>query len=210
MRTDDLVAALARDARVDAAPIGRGVLLAALVALSVAVLTMQASIRIRPDMLSALSSPLFLAKLAAVASLAVAALAIAAAMAQPGSRVTFLLLVPAGLFWLAAVAFEITTQPLAALPMRLVGKNAVACLTLVPIYAFLPFGLFVLALRRGAPLSPKLAGAMAGLAAGAVGAFAYGLHCDDDSPFFVALWYGLAVAIVTIAGARLGPRLLRW
>jgi hypothetical protein len=38
----------------------------------------------------------------------------------------------------------------------------------------------------------------------------YALHCPDDSPLFVGIWYVLAAAIVTLAGALCGARLLRW
>ncbi|NJL07877.1 MAG: DUF1109 domain-containing protein, partial [Methylacidiphilales bacterium] len=54
------------------------------------------------------------------------------------------------------------------------------------------------------------AGAVAGLAAGALAATLYAAHCPDDSPLFVASWYGLSIAFVTVAGAALGVRLLRW
>jgi hypothetical protein len=38
----------------------------------------------------------------------------------------------------------------------------------------------------------------------------YALHCTDDSLPFIALWYGGAIVMCTLAGAVLGPRLLRW
>jgi len=38
----------------------------------------------------------------------------------------------------------------------------------------------------------------------------YALHCVDDTVPFVALWYGGTIALCTVAGAALGPRLLRW
>jgi len=65
-------------------------------------------------------------------------------------------------------------------------------------------------LRFGAPSRPGLAGTVAGLLAGAIGAALYATHCPDDSPLFVATWYGLGLAIVTAAGAAIGTRLLRW
>jgi hypothetical protein len=46
--------------------------------------------------------------------------------------------------------------------------------------------------------------------AGAVSATGYALHCVDDSLPFVALWYGGTIAICTLAGALVGPRLRRW
>ena len=43
-----------------------------------------------------------------------------------------------------------------------------------------------------------------------VGALLYATHCPDDSPLFVAIWYGSATAIVVAIGALAGARLLRW
>jgi len=55
---------------------------------------------------------------------------------------------------------------------------------------------FVLS-RQGAPEHPALAGAAAGLLAGAIGAALYATHCPDDSPLFVAVWYTLAITFIT-------------
>ena len=74
--------------------------------------------------------------------------------------------------------------------------------------AILAAMLFIL--RDGAPLRPALAGAAAGLAAGGLGAALYAAHCTDDSPLFVAAWYGVAIAAVAAAGALAGARWLRW
>jgi hypothetical protein len=65
-------------------------------------------------------------------------------------------------------------------------------------------------LRQGAPEHPALAGAAAGLFAGAIGAHLYATHCPDDSPLFVAAWYTLAIAFVVGTGALAGSRCLRW
>ena len=54
------------------------------------------------------------------------------------------------------------------------------------------------------------AGAFAGLIAGGVSAMGYALHCTDDSLPFIAVWYGGTIVLCTLAGAALGPRLLRW
>jgi len=51
---------------------------------------------------------------------------------------------------------------------------------------------------------------LTGLVAGAIGAMAYALHCPNDSLPFVAFWYGGTIVLCTLAGAALGPRLLRW
>jgi hypothetical protein len=57
---------------------------------------------------------------------------------------------------------------------------------------------------------PGIAGAAAGLLAGALSATFYAAHCTDDSPLFVAVWYSLAIAILAARGAIAAPRLARW
>jgi len=84
------------------------------------------------------------------------------------------------------------------------------CLPMVPILSLAPLGAALLILRRGAPASPVLAGAAAGLLAAFSGASLYAFHCFDDSPLFVATWYTLAALPVVAIGALAGHRLLRW
>jgi hypothetical protein len=50
----------------------------------------------------------------------------------------------------------------------------------------------------------------AGAMAAGIGAAIYALHCPDDSPLFLALWYVMAVTAVILAGRAGGRRLLRW
>ncbi len=57
---------------------------------------------------------------------------------------------------------------------------------------------------------PRAASALPELMAGGLGAAFYAAHCPDDSPLFVAVWYTLAIALVTGLGALAGRRLLRW
>ena len=78
------------------------------------------------------------------------------------------------------------------------------------IIAIVPFAATIFAVRRAAPTNLVRAGAIAGLIAGGVSAIAYALHCTDDSLPFVAAWYGGTIVLCTLAGAALGPRLLRW
>ena len=94
--------------------------------------------------------------------------------------------------------------------VRLVGSNSANCMTLVPLLATIPLAAFLSVLRRGAPLDPGRAGAVAGLAAAAIAASFYALNCFDDSPLFVLTWYPLAASIVIAFGYVLGLRMLRW
>lgn len=90
------------------------------------------------------------------------------------------------------------------------GDRWLECLISVPIIAIAPFVLIVWAVRRMAPTDLVRAGALSGLLAGGISATAYALHFTDDSLPFVALWYGGTIVLCTLAGAMLGPRLLRW
>jgi hypothetical protein len=91
------------------------------------------------------------------------------------------------------------------------GHNALICSTLVPLMSFGPLIAALVVLKRsGAPTNPALAGAGAGLVAAAFGLALYSTHCPDDSPLFVACWYGLATVITVVIGSILGSRWLRW
>ena len=66
------------------------------------------------------------------------------------------------------------------------------------------------AFRAFAPTQLRLAGALAGMSAGALGAMVYGLHCPESSALFLLTWYSLGIGLATVVGALIGPRLLRW
>jgi hypothetical protein len=133
-------------------------------------------------------------------------------LARPGAtaqRETWLLAFVPAVLILATVA-ELVALPSSQWVTKLVGENAAMCLLCIPFFA-LPILVAALgALRAGAPTRPSLAGATAGLLAGALGAAIYAAHCPDDSPLFVAAWYSLAIAGVTVVGAIAGRLTLRW
>lgn len=83
-------------------------------------------------------------------------------------------------------------------------------LLFIPIIALVPFAASIWAVRKGAPTDLVRAGAFAGLIAGGVSATAYSLHCASDSLPFIAVCYSGSIVLCTLAGAALGPRLLRW
>jgi len=41
-------------------------------------------------------------------------------------------------------------------------------------------------------------------------AFLYASNCTDDSPIFVAVWYSIAIALVTVIGRFTGQHVSRW
>jgi hypothetical protein len=165
----------------------------------------------RPDIEGAFFTLPFAFKLVFASSVAAAATMFLTEIARPISadRWRWSLIV-APILLGGAVIVELVTAPAETWGTRLLGHNARHCLALIPLLSLPPVACLMVALRRGAPMHPTLAGAIAGLVSGGVGALLYALTCPDDSPFFVATWYSIAIAIVTAVAAYLGHRLLRW
>ncbi len=211
MRTDDLIRGLAADARRQASP-DRAIGLSLPLGLLGAIVIFALCLRVRPDFAAALLDPRLMLKFAVTISLAAAALLLLLRLARPGTRAAptaLALLVPAGLMVLGAAATIGLRPPEDWLP-GLIGQNARYCVVLVPLLGAPILAALLAAMRRGAPTRPGLAGAVAGLAAGGLGATLYALHCTDDSPLFVMAWYGIGIAALTALGTVIGRRLLAW
>jgi hypothetical protein len=133
-------------------------------------------------------------------------------LARPGQRAGKLLTLTflPFLVIVAAGAIAIGLEKPMTWGRMLFGMNWITCLLCIPLFAVVPFVALVWFLRGGAPTNLKLAGAIAGLLAGALGATAYAFHCPDDSVPFIAFWYASMVGICSLIGAVLGPKLLRW
>ncbi|MEJ2408296.1 MAG: DUF1109 domain-containing protein [Novosphingobium sp.] len=65
-------------------------------------------------------------------------------------------------------------------------------------------------LRRGAPVSPKLAGFYLGVGSGALGSVANGMACADDSIAHLGIWHTAPVIIGGLVGRYVISRWLRW
>jgi hypothetical protein len=109
---------------------------------------------------------------------------------------------------LAAVSLTVT--PRSHWNAMIIGNQWLECLISIPLIAVLPFAVIVWAVRRMAPTDLRRTGTLVGLVAGSLSAAGYAFHCADDSVPFVALWYGGTIALCTLFGWQLGPRLLRW
>ncbi len=211
MRTEDLIATLAADAGAVDQQASRRLWLALGAGAAVAGVAFFALIGVREDIAAALATWRFDVKLLLVAAALVAALVDCVRLMRPtATKALHWSSVAAGLLVLAAVVFELLATPADVWRTKLVGSNAWLCLTAIPFLAAVPLGAMLFAMRGGAPSSPQLAGAAAGRLAAAVGALLYATHCFDDSPLFVATWYGLAMVLVTVIGAAVGARVLRW
>jgi hypothetical protein len=210
VKTDDLIELLVKDVppwrfrSILAGAVAGGIIIAAIVFL--------AGIGFRPDISEAVTSDRFLFKFVVTISLAVTAIWVTLSVGRPGGSLAHrglaLALAPALLVCAAVV--ELLVLPESQWMPNLVGHNARFCLTLIPLLSIGPLACLLAALREGAPSSPGLAGAVAGLAASGIAATFYAANCTDDSALFVITWYPIAILIVTTAGYLTGRKLLRW
>ncbi len=211
MKTADLIRALAVDGIAPPSP-RRALALALIPGVAIAACLYFAVLGLRPHFLTLLGEPRFLFKVCVTILLAALSCVLVLRLARPGAnaRGAALLVAIAPALLAVAVGAELFAVPAAEWSHRLIGSNAMFCLKAIPSLALAPLVAILVALRNGAPDRPALAGAAAGLFAGAIGAAFYATHCPDDSPLFVAVWYPLTIAIVTAVGAVVGSRLLRW
>ncbi len=213
MKTDDLINVLVADNATVEPPVSRTLVLALLAGASVAAVLFAVMMGPRSDFAwSIVNSPRFIFKFVLTLGLAIPAYIIVQRMARPeakaGRTIWLLALVP--LMLAAAVLLEMYVLPSDHWSVYMIGSNAKYCVSFIPLFAMAPLAGALLALRRGAPSNPTAAGAFAGLLAAGIGATLYASHCVDDSPLFIAVWYTIAVAMITGLGAFLGSRLLRW
>ena|SRR5436190_3290466 len=213
MNTDDLVAMLSTNIEpIGRERVGRTISAAIVVGAAIAFGIMLAALGVRADLTTTHAMLFLLLKL--VFALAVVGVAIRYLMrlARPGGErgiSPFVIAVP-----FAAIAIlgmiSLGGAPSTYWNRMVVGDEWLECLLSIPIIAIVPFAVAIFAMRSAAPTNLVRSGAVAGLVAGGVSAMAYAFHCTDDSLPFVAVWYGGTIVLCTLAGAALGPRLLRW
>jgi hypothetical protein len=212
METDQLIRSLAADNPYRARPVGFVLALALLAAAPISMAMFFASLGVRPDVMTAMHNPFFDLKFAITLALAISAIAIGLHLSRPEASLhgwVWLLLIPAGLL-AGGIGSEMMLPQRLPMMTRLVGNNARACLTAIPLMSLPLLAAALAGLRHGAPTRPALAGAVAGLLSAGLAATLYASHCTDDSPLFVATWYTIATALVTAIGALAGAKVLRY
>ena len=117
-----------------------------------------------------------------------------------------------GLAMLAVLPGVTLTYYLAGKPLaRVVGDiHGLNCFEAAMVSSVGIAAALVLWLRRGAPVSLPSAGLFTGVAAGALGSFAYGMSCPLDSLAHLSIWHMLPVAVAGPAGRLVVPWLVRW
>jgi hypothetical protein len=212
MKTDSLIRALAADNATRVASVEGRLLASLLPALVFSAILFAALLGPRADIAAVVGQFQFLFKYVVTLTLAITATLLVLRLARPGAEIKAwaLLLLAAPLLLGAASLAEFMTVAPAMRATKLVGTTWASCLTFIPLLSAPILIAALFGLRHGAPTRPALTGAVAGLLAGGFGAAIYATYCIEDSPFFLATWYTLAIAGVTVVGALLGARVLRW
>lgn len=213
MKTDELISLLTTHAEpVPAHAVGRRFAMALGFGLPAALLLMLATLGLRPDMAQAATEFMFWMKLVFTACLALAGLVATERLSRPGMRVGFAwaaMAAPVLAMWLAAVVVLLQAAPEQRMGL-IMGGTWLACPLSIAMVSMPLFIATFWCMKQLAPTQLVLAGASAGLLAGALGAMVYALHCPESAAPFLGIWYVLGIAIPTAIGALLGPRILRW
>lgn len=167
---------------------------------------------VRSDMAIALHTPPFWIKELFVLGLTVAGFLGALSLARPDGRARwtafFAVVFVLGLGALAVL--QLMSTPAGLWKHLIMGNTSAVCPWLIMLLAIpIMFGLSW-AMRKMAPTRLRVAGVIVGLTAGALSALIYSVSCDESAMPFVFIWYGGAIAAMSIVGALIGPRALRW
>jgi hypothetical protein len=213
-KTNELIDDLVRDLR----PVRKSALGRRLAAVLLPGLVVSAGLIVfvhglRPDLGGAVSLPAFWIKSAYPALLAIIGSGALLVVARPDGR-------PVGTLSAVAVVYGLLVT-LAVLQLRqasspdesrmlVMGVSAWYCpLIILGTGAPLMAAAFRF-LRKAAPTAPVLAGTIAGLTSGSIGAWIYSWGCIENGLPFVALWYTLGIALCALIGGAIGRSLLRW
>lgn len=213
MKTDELIDRLASDLR----PVPPDALVRLLIrVLLLGSLASAALILLghglRPDLADAIHLPAFWIK--SIYPLMLSGIGIAAVMiiSRPGGRPRFSGLTALAIY-LALLALglgQLHAAPAEDYPRLIFGISAWFCPFIILASALPVFAAIIFFLRRSAPTNLRLAGCIAGLTAGSIGAWTYSWGCIENGLPFVALWYTLGILLSGIVGLATARPLLRW
>jgi len=213
MKTDDLITMLASRAEaVEPHALRRRFAFALGWGAFGAMLLMVIMVGVRPDIAEAVRLPMFWTKMGFPAVLLAGALLATVRLSRPGvrlGRVAAAIAAPVLAMWLFAAIVLLGAAPADRLKL-VFGDTWVYCPIIIAVLSVPMFGAMLWVMQGLAPTRLALAGASAGLLAGACGALIYSLHCIEMAAPFLAIWYVLGMSIPAAAGALLGPHLLRW
>lgn len=165
----------------------------------------------RPDLAERLVDGRFLLEQGAALATGLAAAVAALALTIPGSPLVLRLLpVIPGAFWIGTLSVGCLRDWWQMGPEGLRITPDPACFGYIALIGSLPAIVLWLMLRRGVPLAPRLALALAGLASAGLGNFALRFFHMQDAALMVLVWQVGSVALLAAIAGLGGRRLLPW
>jgi hypothetical protein len=159
------------------------------------------------DLQATLANTSFHHKDASMLTLACGGILLARFAGRPGSNVlAFASLLPGAAILLFGAATDASGLPM----MGASNISVPSCVAAIVLLSLPALAIVLAAIRTGVPTRPTFGGGVAGMLAGAIGGAAYAIVCKNDGALFVAVWYMVAVAIVTGLGALIGRKVLAW
>lgn len=164
-----------------------------------------------PGLARLAADPRFLVEMAATALTAALAAAAAFAAVVPGAKRGWLLapLVPLAV-WLGAVGQGCVADWRELGPAGLALRIDWGCFVPMVAVGLVPAAAMVAMLRHGAPVAPRLALALSGVAVAALANLGLQLFHVADVSLMVLVWHLGAVALLSAVAALSAPHLLRW
>jgi len=210
---DDLIDRLATDLR----PVPRNLLdrrlaLGLATGMLAAALLMLAWLGPRPDLATAIATPIFWAKFAFTLVLTIAGFAAARKLSHPAGRLRNAAIATVAIIAVTGIAGIVQMMNAAPGEVRnlIMGGSALLCPFYIVALSGPIYVVSILVMRRLAPTNLSAAGFAAGLLSGAAGAFVYAFHCTESGLPFITLWYTAGILATALIGAALGRYVLRW
>lgn len=182
------------------------------IVVAAAMVTIALGLSVRSDFLALQPHPVAVARSVTLLLLGAIACAAAIASARPtigGIRSNWQVALAAAMLFPLAAIVRIATDPAGAM-RAIVSPSAFECLTVSLTVALAVATVLTVWLRRGAPASPERSGLLAGLAAGALGGFAYSIRCPYNDLAYIGVWYPLVLTIAALVGRLIISRFVRW
>jgi len=167
---------------------------------------------VRSDMPELVFTTMFWVRLAFPLAIIAAAMKLAERLGRPGARLRlawFAVALPMASMVLAAASILLATPPGYRLELMLgtTWRTTTARVVLLALPSLLAM---LRAMKQLMPTRLALAGAGAGVLAGAQGLLVYSLYCSEMAVPFWGIWYVLAIVITTAVGSAIAPHFLRW
>jgi hypothetical protein len=213
MKTRDLVTRLASDiSPVERNAVPRLLNRALMLGLAGSTVLLVSLYGVRSDMPELILTTMFWVRLVFPLAIIAAAMKLAERLGRPGAPLKFAwfaVALPIVTMLLAAGSILMATPPGYRLQLML-GTTWRTTTASVVMLSFPSLTAMMHAMKQLAPTRLALAGAGAGLLAGAQGLLVYSLYCSEMAVPFWGVWYVLAIAITTAFGAAIAPLCLRW